>query len=434
MFYHSKRVVQAGFRCFSPVRQCLSVEHICELAPRLSGIYPVQVTTTPKASFPYLPLAAMGFAAFVYVTFEMFAVGLITPMSQDLGVSEGQVGLLMTVYASIVAIVTIPLMEVTRRLDRKPVFMATLIFLLGGIALQATATSYWMLALGRICAASTHGLFWSLVNPMAARLAPAGATGKAVAVVSMGSTMALVAGSPLTTLIGGALGWRTATWVLGIMVAVAFTLLFFFLPSMPAIPPKAQTKGRKQRSALPALVLYLALVITALFCTYTYLGLFVQRTSGEQFVAIGLAAYGLFGILGVISAGRRADRRMVRMNVIGTGLIVMAGLTGALALAFTGGSHALGFALAVLVVAFLGLAGGGLPTVATTIFLFAGGENQNRASSIYVVTFQVGIASGSAIGALPVDAGFFAGTLLITAVLGALASVELSLRARPLLR
>ncbi|MBP3948471.1 MFS transporter [Corynebacterium sp. Marseille-P3884] len=376
----------------------------------------------------------MGFAAFVYVTFEMFAVGLITPMARDLGVSEGQVGLLMTVYASIVAVVTIPLMEVTRRLDRKPVFMATLIFLLGGIVLQATASTYWVLVIGRVCAALTHGLFWSLVNPMAARLAPAGMTGKGVAVVSLGSTMALVVGSPLTTMLGGVFGWRIATWILGAFVVLAFTLLFFFLPSMPAIPPAGKPAGEQKRSALPALVVYLALVITALFCTYTYLGLFLQHTAGMQFVAIGLAAYGLFGIAGVISAGRRADRRMIRMNIVGTGLIVLAGLIGALALAVSSGSYVAGFILAVLVVASLGLAGGGLPTVATTVFLFAGNANQNRASSIYVVTFQVGIASGSALGSLPVDAGFLPGTLLVTAVLGALASAELSLRARPLLR
>lgn len=376
----------------------------------------------------------MGFAAFVYVTFEMFAVGLITPMARDLGVSEGQVGLLMTVYASIVAVVTIPLMEVTRRLDRKPVFMATLIFLLGGIVLQATASTYWVLVIGRVCAALTHGLFWSLVNPMAARLAPAGMTGKGVAVVSLGSTMALVVGSPLTTMLGGVFGWRIATWILGAFVVLAFTLLFFYLPSMPAIPPAGKPAGEQKRSALPALVVYLALVITALFCTYTYLGLFLQHTAGMQFVAIGLAAYGLFGIAGVISAGRRADRRMIRMNFVGTGLIVLAGLIGALALAVSSGSYVAGFILAVLVVACLGLAGGGLPTVATTVFLFAGNANQNRASSIYVVTFQVGIASGSALGSLPVDAGFLPGTLLVTAVLGALASAELSLRARPLLR
>ena len=169
----------------------------------------------------------MGFAAFVYVTFEMFSIGLISPMAADLGVTEGQVGLLMTVYAGIVAIITIPLMELTSRFDRKPVFMATLGFLLAGIVLQGLAANYWMLVAGRVCAALTHGLFWSLVNPMSARMAPRGTTAKAVGVVSLGSTMALVAGSPLTTLLGGAVGWRGATWILGALVAVAFVLLIF---------------------------------------------------------------------------------------------------------------------------------------------------------------------------------------------------------------
>ena len=151
-------------------------------------------------------------------------------------------------------------------------------------------------------------------------------------------------------------------------------------------------------------------------------------------MALGLAGYGLFGIVGVLSAGRRSDRRMIRMNFIFSGLIVVAGILGALALGLISASPALALIPALLVVVFLGTAGGGLPTAATTIFLFAGEDNQNRASSIYVVTFQVGIASGSAVGAIPVDAGFFPGTLLITAVLGALAMAELSLRARPILR
>lgn len=376
----------------------------------------------------------MGFAAFVYVTFEMFAVGLISPMAADLGVSEGQVGLLMTVYAGIVAVITIPLMALTRTHDRKPVFMATLIFLFLGIVLQATAASYWMLVAGRVCAALTHGLFWSLVNPMASRLAPAGMTGRAVGVVSLGSTMALVMGSPLITVVGTAIGWRNATWILGVLVAAAFALLAFYLPSMPAIPPRDHGDGAKQKSAIPPLVLYLALAVTALFCTYTYLGLFVENTLGERIVAFGLAGYGIFGIGGVISAGRRSDSRMIRMNFFFVGLVVLAGVLGVAALTLIDGLPALAAVTAGLVVAVLGVAGGGLPTAATTIFLKAGADNQNRASSIYVVTFQVGIASGSAAGSFPVDAGFLAGTLLITAILGALAMGELSLRARPILR
>lgn len=376
----------------------------------------------------------MGFAAFVYVTFEMFSIGLISPMAADLGVTQGQVGLLMTVYAGIVAIITIPLMELTSRFDRKPVFMATLVFLLLGIVLQGLAANYWMLVAGRVCAALTHGLFWSLVNPMAARLAPRGMTAKAVGVVSLGSTMALVAGSPLTTLMGNAVGWRGATWILGALVAVAFVLLMIFLPPLPAIPPRGREEGVQQRSALPALVVYLALVITALFCTYTYLGLFVEHTLGHSYVALGLFAYGLFGIVGVLSAGKRSDRRMLRMNALGTGLILCAGLAGFYALLLDGTAPALVLVLAVAVIMLLGVSGGGLPTAATTLFLHAGEANQNRASSIYVVTFQVGIASGSAVGALPVDAGYLPGTLLITAALALLAAAELSFRARPLLR
>lgn len=155
----------------------------------------------------------MSFAAFVYVTFEMFSVGLISPMARDLGVSEGQIGLLMSVYAGLVAVVTIPLIHFTRSVNRRPLLIATLVFLLGGIVLQATASNYWMLVAGRVTAAFTHGVFWSLVNPMAARIAPAGQTGKAVAAVSIGSTLSLVAGSPLTTALGTMIGWRASTWV-----------------------------------------------------------------------------------------------------------------------------------------------------------------------------------------------------------------------------
>ena len=119
-----------------------------------------------------LPLSAMSFAAFVYVTYEMFAVGLIRPMAQDLGVTEGQIGLLMSVYAGLVAVVTIPLMHFTRNWDRRPVFLATLGFLAGGVILQGIANSYAVLVAARVTAAFTHGLFWSLINPMAARRAP----------------------------------------------------------------------------------------------------------------------------------------------------------------------------------------------------------------------------------------------------------------------
>ena len=362
----------------------------------------------------------MSFAAFVYVTFEMFAVGLISPMASDLNVSEGQIGLLMSVYAGLVAIVTIPLMAATRNVNRRPLFMATLGFLLAGIVLQAIAQNYWVLVAGRVAAALTHGLFWSLVNPMAARLAPRGMTGKAVAAVSLGS--------PLTTSLGGLIGWRGSTWVLGVAVLFAFLLLLKTLPSMPAIPPTPAETAQQQRSAIPSLVFYLAFSVTAVFATFTYLALLVENTAGHPLVPIGLGAYGAFGLVGVVLAGNRVDVRMIRLNGFAGILLIIAALVGLIGLRTGSG------VIMFIMIAIFGTAAGALPTVATTIFLFAGKRNQDLASSIYVVTFQVGIASGSALGAAAVDAGYLSGTLLITLLLAACGFGVLTLLSRPKLR
>ena len=375
-----------------------------------------------------VPLMAMSFAAFVYVTYEMFAIGLISPMALDLGVTEGQIGLLMTVYAGLVAVVTIPLMHYTRRMDRRPLFIATLAFLLTGIVLQAIASSYLMLVVGRVTAAFTHGLFWSLVNPMAARLAPAGQMGKAVAAVSFGSTMSTVLGAPMTTAVGHAIGWRNATWLLGVGAIVAFLLLLKTLPSMPAKPPVKTTNVQKTKSALPSLVFYLTFSVTALFATFTYLALLLQDTAGERWVAPGLALYGVVGIIFVVVAGRRVDARMIRLNGFDALFLMTSAFTGLLALQQQSG------VLMFVAVALLGMSSGTLPTAATTIFMHAGKGNQDMASSIYVVTFQVGIAAGSALGAASVDAGYLSGTLLITLVLGAAALVTLVGFSRPRLR
>lgn len=375
-----------------------------------------------------VPLMAMSFAAFVYVTYEMFAIGLISPMALDLGVTEGQIGLLMTVYAGLVAVVTIPLMHYTRRMNRRPLFIATLAFLLTGIVLQAIATSYPMLVVGRVTAAFTHGLFWSLVNPMAARLAPAGQMGKAVAAVSFGSTMSTVLGAPMTTAVGHAIGWRNATWLLGVGAIVAFLLLLKTLPSMPAKPPFKTTNVQKTKSALPSLVFYLTFSVTALFATFTYLALLLQDTAGERWVAPGLALYGVVGIIFVVVAGRRVDARMIRLNGFDALFLMTSAFTGLLALQQQSG------VLMFVAVALLGMSSGTLPTAATTIFMHAGKGNQDMASSIYVVTFQVGIAAGSALGAASVDAGYLSGTLLITLILGAAALVTLVGFSRPRLR
>ncbi|PFG27708.1 MFS transporter [Corynebacterium renale] len=385
-------------------------------------------TTTRTNTFPWIPLTAMSFAAFVYVTFEMFTVGLITPMSTDLGVSESQIGLLMSVYAGVVAVVTIPAMWFLGRFDKRPVFLATIGFLAAGTLVQAVAFNYGVLVVARIIAALTHGIFWALVAPIAARITPPGHTGKAIGIVSTGSTLALVLGSPLTTAAGGLIGWR---WTSGALTIMAVGGLILLLATLPHIrPAEAHTNvdaNTPSRWGVPSLVLFLTLVVTGVFTAYTYLGLIVEKLMGAGWVAVGLFAFGACGLVGVTAATRHVDRRMIRGTLVVAAALVLAAIAGEAAFAWAGW-------LILPAIALWGAAYGALPTVATTYFMYAGRDNPDRASSVYVVTYQVGIASGSAIGAVLVGAGAVSATLWVMALLSVLGLSTVLLWTRPLTR
>lgn len=384
-----------------------------------------------ESRFPLIPLTAMSFAAFVYVTFEMFAVGLISPMAQDLDVAESRIGLLMTIYAGVVAVVTIPAMIWLGRFNKRTVFLTTLGFLITGIVIQALTVNYSMLAVGRITAALTHGVFWALVGPMAARMSP-GNTGKAVGIVSVGSTMALVVGSPLATWLGGLIGWRPTTWVLGVLTIAAVAVL---LPTVPSLPPLPKNDAAQTKHHMPwdliSLVLFLMLAVTGVFSAYTYLGLILSETAGAGLVSIGLFVFGALGLLGVTVATRTVDRRMLRGSVHTTTLFLLAAIVGQLAF---GSDGVMSVVLIFIAIFVFGGAYGALPTLGTTIFLHAGRKNPDAASSLYVVTYQVGIASGAALGAMAVDASWTAGTLWIMAALALASTLVLALWSRPLLR
>src|SRR5699024_3223326 len=153
------------------------------------------------------------------------------------------------------------------------VYLTTLGFLITGIVIQTLTVNYSMLAGGRITAALNHGEFWALVRPTAARMSP-GNTGKAVSIVPLRSTIAMVVGSALATWLGGLIGWRPTDWVLGVLTIVAVAVL---LPTVPSLPPLPKNDAAQTKHHMPwdliSLVLFLMLAVTGVFSAYTYLGL-----------------------------------------------------------------------------------------------------------------------------------------------------------------
>ena len=75
------------------------------------------------------------------------------------------VGLLMTLYAWVVALVSLPLMLATRTWERRRLLVATFLLFIVSNGLGAGASSYGLFVVSRLGVALAHAIFWASENP-----------------------------------------------------------------------------------------------------------------------------------------------------------------------------------------------------------------------------------------------------------------------------
>lgn len=352
-------------------------------------------------------LILLACAAFAYNTSESFPVGLLPEMARDLGVAESRIGSLLTLYAVVVAVTVLPLVVAASGVARRRLILITIGVLVVSNLAMAVAPGYaWVLA-SRLVSATTHGIFWSVVAPTAAMLVPRGREGFATSVAFMGSSLAMVAGTPLMTALGTTWGWRPAIIVLAVAAALAFVGLALVMPTLEGRSDTGGLRGWlpllastvRNRSLLRVCALTIVLVV-AYFAAYTYIALILDRAAGVtgRGLAVVLLVYGFAGLIGVWAIGKVTDSFPRRAAVVAMG---------GLALAFAGIGIFSSWAPAgvVLSVVVLGAAFAATPVFLQATVLRVAPETSDVASSLYVVAFQVGIAGGSLAGGLAVDHG-----------------------------
>src|ERR1700742_3793399 len=190
---------------------------------------------TPSGPAPWsgpararLGLAMLASATFVYVTAETLPVGLLPQLSAGLHVRPGTVGLLVTAYAAVAALTAIPLTVSLEHRSRRTVVVGCVGLLALSQFVVAAAPDYAVVLAARILCALAHGVFWSMLAPVAARLAPPGHAGRAPA---LGFARAPTAPAP-----GHAIGWRFARAALGVVAVVSTVAPRRVLPPLPAKP------------------------------------------------------------------------------------------------------------------------------------------------------------------------------------------------------
>jgi predicted MFS family arabinose efflux permease len=126
-------------------------------------------------------LAVLGASAFVYVTAETLPVGLLPQIAQGLSVSEADVGLLLTSYAVVAGLTTIPLTAITMGIPRHLLIAGTVAAFAVSQLAAAFAPTFLVLMLARLICALAHGIFWwrSRSASAAARCSASGSCGPA---------------------------------------------------------------------------------------------------------------------------------------------------------------------------------------------------------------------------------------------------------------
>ncbi len=359
-------------------------------------------TWTPRIAAQLAVLAA---AAFTYVTAEILPVGALPSIARNLDVSLALVGTLLSWYALVAALTTIPLVRWTAHLPRRRVLVASLTCLTVSQVISALAPNFAVLAAGRVLCAVTHGVLWSVIAPVATRLVPPSHAGRATMTIYVGTSLALVVGSPLTAALSLMWGWRLAVVCVTVAAAIVTIAARVMLPELALSEDQLAHVGPRSRhhrnGRLITLSILAMVAVTGHFVSYTFIVVIIRNVVGVRGANLAwvLAAYGLAGLLSVPLVARPLDRRP-RRAIIGC----MAGLAAAFvvltALAFGGQATVTAVLIGTAAIVLWGAMATAVSAMMQSAAMRNGADDPDGASGLYVTAFQVGIMAGSLAGGL----------------------------------
>jgi predicted MFS family arabinose efflux permease len=346
-------------------------------------------TWTPRVTVQLMVLAA---AAFVYVTAEIVPVGALPAIAADFGVSEALVGTLLASYALVAALATVPLVRLTSQWPRRTTLLLTLVCLTASQLISALAPNFTVLAGGRVLCAVTHGLMWSVIAPIGARLVPATHAGRATTAVYVGTSLALVVGNPLTAAMSELWGWRLAVVLVTVAAAAVTVAAWATLPPMVVArdeTPGARRNERHHRNSRLVTLTVLTLIgVTGHFISYTFIVVIIRDVVGVHGPRLAwlLAAFGVAGLVSMGAMARPLDRRP-QASVVGCLAVLASAFAVLTSLAFDHGTGLVALVVGVGAIVLWGAASTALPPMLQAAAMRTAPDDPDGASGLYIAGF-----------------------------------------------
>lgn len=266
-----------------------------------------------QSTTPWGKIAVLALGAFVIGADGFMLAAVLPQVAQQLGVSLGQTGLLVTVFAWVYALAA-PLcgMLMGRRNRRSTLMLALAIFAIGnGVA--ALASSFVWMMVARVMAAWGSAMMMPTAMALATSLAPVKHRGKAISVVTTGMTMATVLAVPLGSVMGERYGYHMLFWAMAVAAVLVLCGIILGIRAREAQPAQQVPTVRALVAGLANRQVALTLLITVVIfvagtSVISYLSAVVQQAGLHEYFSLILLIFGIGSLLGGVLGGWLTDR------------------------------------------------------------------------------------------------------------------------------
>lgn len=356
-----------------------------------------------KERFFNLPVLILIASSFMLGMSEFIVVGILPDIAADLKISEVTVGNLVSLFAFVYAPVTPLGSALSARFPRFATHLTLIGIFLAGNILCAFAPNYAVLVVARIMIALVSGTLVAVAMTYAPDVTTDRFRTKFIAWVFSGFSIASVVGVPVGTWVANTFGWRWAFHMINVLTIVLIIGMVMVLPRNSHIVkigflPQFRLFDRRIQLG----VLDVVCGAAASYVFYTYLTPIMRDEVHvpEQYLSVGLVIFGAACLWSNLYGGKLADRGrgvepLTHIRPIDRAhAVLMASLVVA---------HwvpVYGALLLVVLGMFMYLQNSASQVLYMDVASQSHPGSLNLAASLNSMSFNIGIAIGSAVGGL----------------------------------
>lgn len=356
----------------------------------------------------------MSLCCAVLIASEFMPVSLLTPISSDLKMSEGQVGQAIAISGIFAVFSSLSISRIFKTWDRRHIILLlTLLMIASGIVITF-AHSAVLFMIGRAILGVVIGGFWAMSTSIVMRLVPPLSVPKALGLLNGGNALATTIAAPLGSFLGSIIGWRGAFFCIVPIAIIAFIWQFKSMPALPAIVSSKKSKnpfGLLKRPIVFYGMTGILLLFMGQFALFTYLRPFLETVTriDAAMLSILLLILGLAGLIGTFVISLILHRHVYRYLILIP--FIMAIIAGGFVL---GGEH---LWFVAILMGLWGFIGTSAPVAWNTWLAQTLHQGAEVGGGLMVAIIQFAITLGATVGGLLYDSHGYSATFYMSATI-----------------